>query len=71
MVDPLELSSRATLCRKLAQREPENRVYWIAEAENWSRLSKESPAGEDNPDAGSGVLARLRMRSARLMLIVA
>ena len=71
MVDQLELSSRASLCRKLAQREPANRLYWIAEAENWSRLSKESLSGEDSPDAGSGVLARLRMRSVRLMLIVA
>ena len=69
MVDQLEFSSRAVLCRKLAQREPANRVYWMAEAENWSRLSKESP--EDSAEATSGVLARLRVRSTRLMLIVA
>jgi len=69
MTDQLEFSSRAVLCRKLAQREPANRVYWMAEAENWSRLSKESP--EDSAEAASGVLARLRVRSTRLMLIVA
>jgi hypothetical protein len=69
MVDQLEFSSRAVLCRKLAQREPANRVYWIAEAENWSRLSKGSP--EDSAEATPGVLARLRVRSSRLMLIVA
>ena len=69
MVDQLELSSRAMLCRKLAEREPENRVYWIAEAENWLRLSKENPSGEaGGPDTSSGVLARLSMR---LMLVVA
>ena len=41
MIDQSELNSRAALCRKLAQREPANRTFWIAEAENWSRLSKE------------------------------
>ena len=71
MVDQLEFSSRAVLCRKLAQREPANRVYWMAEAESWSRLSKQSPSGEQSPEAAPGVLARLRVRSTRLMLIVA
>jgi hypothetical protein len=69
MADQLEFSSRAALCRELALREPENRAYWIAEAESWSRLSKEDPSGKDNSEIGSGVLARLR--SARMMLIVA
>jgi len=65
MADHLEFNSRATLCRELAQREPENRVYWIAEAESWSLLSKESPSGKDNSRTDSGVLARLRVSSTR------
>ena len=44
-LDQLECNLRATLCRQLAQREPENRTLWIAEAENWSRLSKERNRG--------------------------
>lgn len=36
-----ELSSRAALCRQLARREPNSKIYWLAEAENWSRLSRE------------------------------
>jgi hypothetical protein len=42
MTSQLELNSRATLCRQLARREPANRVLWLAEAENWLRLSKGS-----------------------------
>jgi hypothetical protein len=42
MATQLELSSRAALCRRLAQREPKSRVYWLAEAANWSRLSRET-----------------------------
>jgi hypothetical protein len=38
MITPTELSSRAALCRKLAQREPNSKVYWLAEAEKWLRL---------------------------------
>ena len=71
MVDQLELSSRAALCRDLARREPENRVYWMAEAENWSRLSKESCAGADSSETDFGLLARWCVRSTRMMLIVA
>ena len=41
MASNLELSSRAALCRLLAQREPDSKVYWLAEAENWLRLSRE------------------------------
>ena len=33
MTDQSELNSRAALCRKLAQREPANRTFWMAEAE--------------------------------------
>ena len=42
MANQLELSSRAALCRQLAQREPKSKVYWLAEAESWSRLSRET-----------------------------
>jgi hypothetical protein len=41
MTSHIELSSRAALCRQLARREPESKIYWLAEAENWSRLSRE------------------------------
>ena len=54
MASQLELSSRAALCRQLAQREPNSKVYWLAEAENWSRLSRETihperTGGKDDP----------------------
>ncbi len=39
MTSHLELSSRAALCRQLARREPNSKTYWLAEAENWLRLS--------------------------------
>lgn len=41
MTSQLELYSRAALCRRLAKREPANRVLWLAEAEGWLRLSKD------------------------------
>jgi hypothetical protein len=41
MTGHLELISRAALCRQLARREPESRIYWLAEAETWSRLSRQ------------------------------
>ena len=41
MIDQMEFDLRAALCRQLAQREPANRALWMAEAENWSRLSRE------------------------------
>jgi hypothetical protein len=41
MTGQSEFDLRATLCRQLAQREPANRALWMAEAESWSRLSKE------------------------------
>jgi hypothetical protein len=41
MASHLEFSSRAALCRQLARREPNSKIYWLAEAENWSRLSRE------------------------------
>jgi hypothetical protein len=69
MTDQSELNSRAALCRKLAQREPANRTFWMAEAENWSRLSKEKPHGDDGIEIDSGILARLRAQSSRFPFI--
>ena len=71
MTDQSELNSRAALCRKLAQREPANRTFWMGEAENWSRLSKEKPHGEDSVEIDSGILARLRAQSTRFLFILA
>jgi hypothetical protein len=41
MTSHQELWSRAALCRQLARREPKSKTYWLAEAENWLRLSRE------------------------------
>jgi hypothetical protein len=71
MTGQSELNSRAALCRKLAQREPANQTFWIAEAENWSRLSKEKPHCEDSVEIDSGILARLRAQSTRFLFILA
>jgi hypothetical protein len=38
MAGQSEFNLRAVLCRKLAQREPANRAYWMAEADYWLRL---------------------------------
>lgn len=46
MTSHLELSSRAALCRQLARREPNSKTYWLAEAENWSRLSRAQVGSE-------------------------
>ena len=40
MINQTELNSRAALCRQLARREPNSKIYWLAEAENWLRLSR-------------------------------
>jgi hypothetical protein len=50
MASQLELSARAALCRQLAKREPANRALWLAEAENWSRLSKRNFAASQSKD---------------------
>ena len=71
MTDQSELNSRAALCRKLAQREPANRTFWMAEAENWSRLSREKPCAEDDMRIDSGILARLRAQSTRFLFLLA
>jgi hypothetical protein len=41
MAGQIELNSRAALCRQLARHEPNSELYWLAEAENWSRLSRQ------------------------------
>jgi hypothetical protein len=46
MTSQLELNSRAALCKQLAEREPANRTLWLAEAENWLRLSKDKLLAE-------------------------
>jgi hypothetical protein len=63
MTGQSEFSSRADLCRKLAQREPANRTLWMAEAETWARRSKDIPEGEDRETIDSGILARLLEQS--------
>ena len=37
----MEFRAQARLCRQLAIREPKNRIYWLAEAERWSRLTQD------------------------------
>jgi hypothetical protein len=54
MAGQLEFDLRATLCRQLAEREPANRALWMAEAENWSRLSKEGSRSAGDEKNGSG-----------------
>jgi hypothetical protein len=61
MTSQLELNSRAALCKQLAEREPANRALWLAEAENWLRLSKDKLRAEATafrhsrcPEASSG-----------------
>jgi len=53
MASQLELSARAALCRELAKREPVNGVLWMAEAENWARLSNEKLRGEPEQESAS------------------
>jgi hypothetical protein len=57
MASVFELSSRALLCRKLAEQEPANRVFWIAEAECWSRLSEREASYRNNSFKCLGVFA--------------
>ena len=51
MAGQSEFNLRAALCRKLAQREPANRAYWMAEADYWVRLSEEALRGEEDRTA--------------------
>jgi len=63
MISSLELDSRAALCRQLAKREPVNRALWMAEAESWSRLSKDL-RGDEGQHSAPAVTARARSGSA-------
>jgi hypothetical protein len=54
MTSQLELNSRAALCKQLAEREPANRALWLAEAENWLRLSKDKLRAEATEASGGG-----------------
>ena len=37
----MEFRAQARLCRQLAIREPKNGIYWLAEAERWSRHAQD------------------------------
>jgi hypothetical protein len=41
MKNVVEFRAQARLCRQLAICEPKNRIYWVAEAERWSRLTQD------------------------------
>ena len=41
MKNVVEFRAQARLCRQLAICEPKNRIYWLAEAERWSRLTQD------------------------------
>ena len=71
MIDQLEFDLRATLCRRLANREPANRIFWMAEAEIWSRLSKERSRGAAEENIDSESAASWREKSARFLSILA
>ena len=71
MIDQLEFDLRASLCRQLANREPANRIFWMAEAENWSRLSKERSRGAAEDNIGSGITASWREKSSRFLSVLA
>jgi len=64
MITQTELSLRAALCRQLAQREPNSKVYWLAEAEKWLRLCHKpihlERTGDEDPL--EQFLARMRSR---------
>jgi hypothetical protein len=55
MASQWELSARVALCRQLAKREPRNGIFWMAEAENWRRLSKEKFRGEQREGGVAGL----------------
>ena len=68
MTSQVEFSSRAALCRQLARREPANGVLWMAEAANWSRLSKERFRREPRTLISSDLLWSWRARSLECLV---
>ncbi len=42
MTSFLEFGARAALCRQFARLEPDSKSLWLAEAERWSRLERQS-----------------------------
>ncbi|WP_247407968.1 hypothetical protein [Bradyrhizobium sp. 76] len=57
MMSQFELSSRAALCRQLANQDPANQTVWMAEARSWSRLAAEMLPEEHR--LKGGITARL------------
>jgi hypothetical protein len=47
MKNVVEFRAQAKLCRQLAIYEPKNRIYWLAEAERWSRQDEISAHHEE------------------------
>ena len=41
MKNVVKFRAQAKLCRQLAISESKNRIYWLAEAERWSRLAQD------------------------------
>ena len=41
MTSFLEFHARAELCRRFARLEPQTASVWLAEAESWSRLTRQ------------------------------
>jgi hypothetical protein len=71
MISQLELRSRAALCKQLAEREPANRVFWMAEAENWLRLvKKDSAASQSGPGALTATIVGRRSMHGRVRMII-
>jgi len=51
MTSLLEFHARAELCRRFARLEPQTASVWLAEAESWSRLTRQPrrPLTTDEP----------------------
>ncbi len=41
MKSVVEFRAQAKLCRHLAMCEPNNRIYWLVEADRWSHLAQD------------------------------
>ncbi|HYW63952.1 MAG TPA: hypothetical protein VE865_12205 [Bradyrhizobium sp.] len=67
MTNRSEFGLRAALCRQLAMLEPANRALWLAEAQYWAQLAKDTGDGDggrklDEPPVPAGLRARLARR---------